>query len=138
VAVHHPRLRQVRAEGHSVGLRLLSDHRDDLTEERTRTGNPGARSHHKNRVQVPECHTPVDTVVRLTAVGQLRQSTDQFRGNFADQSGHYGSVGHGDAHELWSNRAAHADVLAFVVPRSYPCASGSDRLIIRQVTAARR
>ena len=39
VAVHHPRLRLVRAEGHSVGLRLLSDRRDDLAEERTRTAN---------------------------------------------------------------------------------------------------
>jgi transposase len=39
VAVHHPRLRLVRAEDHSVGLRLLSDRRDDLTEERTRTAN---------------------------------------------------------------------------------------------------
>jgi hypothetical protein len=39
VAVHHPRLRLVRAEGHSVGLRLLSDRRDDLAEERTRTVN---------------------------------------------------------------------------------------------------
>ncbi len=27
VAVHHPRLRLVRAEDHSVGLRLLSDRR---------------------------------------------------------------------------------------------------------------
>lgn len=39
VAVHHPRLRLVCAEGHSVGLRLLSDRRDDLAEERTRTVN---------------------------------------------------------------------------------------------------
>ena len=39
VAVHHPRLRLVRAEGHSVGLRLLSDRRDDLAEERTRIAN---------------------------------------------------------------------------------------------------
>jgi hypothetical protein len=39
VAVHHPRLRLVRAEGHSVGLRLLSDRRDDLAEERTRSAN---------------------------------------------------------------------------------------------------
>ena len=39
VAVHHSRLRLVRAEGHSVGLRLLSDRRDDLAEERTRTVN---------------------------------------------------------------------------------------------------
>ena len=39
VALHHPRLRLVRAEDHSVGLRLLSDRRDDLTEERTRTAN---------------------------------------------------------------------------------------------------
>jgi transposase len=33
VAVHHPRLRLVRAEDHSVALRLLSDRRDDLAEE---------------------------------------------------------------------------------------------------------
>ncbi|MBV8992359.1 MAG: IS110 family transposase [Pseudonocardiales bacterium] len=39
VAMHHPRLRVVRAEDHSVGLRLLSDRRDDLSEERTRTAN---------------------------------------------------------------------------------------------------
>ena len=39
VAVHQPRLRLVRAEGDSVGLRLLSDRRDDLAEERTRTVN---------------------------------------------------------------------------------------------------
>ncbi|HEX2289109.1 MAG TPA: transposase, partial [Pseudonocardiaceae bacterium] len=39
VAVHHRRLRLVRAEGHSVGLRLLSDRRDDLAEERTHTVN---------------------------------------------------------------------------------------------------
>jgi transposase len=39
VAVHHSRLRLVRAEGPSVGLRLLSDRRDDLAEERTRTVN---------------------------------------------------------------------------------------------------
>lgn len=39
VAVHHPPLRLVRAEDHSVGLRLLSDRRDDLAEERTRTVN---------------------------------------------------------------------------------------------------
>ncbi|MGH3776604.1 MAG: IS110 family transposase [Pseudonocardiaceae bacterium] len=32
VAVAHTRLRQVRAEGNSVGLRLLSDRRDDLAE----------------------------------------------------------------------------------------------------------
>jgi hypothetical protein len=37
VAVHHCRLRLVRAEGHSVGLRWLSDRRDDLA--------PGADSH---------------------------------------------------------------------------------------------
>jgi transposase len=39
VAVHHRRLRLVRAEDHSVALRLLSDRRDDLAEERTRTVN---------------------------------------------------------------------------------------------------
>jgi transposase len=39
VAVHHRRLRLVRAEDPSVGLRLLSDRRDDLTEERTCTAN---------------------------------------------------------------------------------------------------
>jgi transposase len=39
VAVHHPRLRVVPAEDHSVGLRLLSDRRDDLSEERTRIAN---------------------------------------------------------------------------------------------------
>jgi transposase len=39
VAVHHSRRRLVRAEGPSVGLRLLSDRRDDLAEERTRTVN---------------------------------------------------------------------------------------------------
>jgi transposase len=37
--VHHSRLRLVRAEGHSVGLRWLSDRRDDLAEERTCTDN---------------------------------------------------------------------------------------------------
>lgn len=39
VAVHHCQLRLVRAEGHSVGLRLLSDRRDDLAEERIGTVN---------------------------------------------------------------------------------------------------
>lgn len=39
VALHHSRLRVVRAEDHSVALRLLSDRRDDLSEERTRTVN---------------------------------------------------------------------------------------------------
>jgi hypothetical protein len=39
VALHHPQLRLVRAEDDSVGLRLLSDRWDDLTEERTRTAN---------------------------------------------------------------------------------------------------
>jgi hypothetical protein len=39
VALHPLRLRLVRAEDHSVGLRLLSDRCDDLTEERTRTAN---------------------------------------------------------------------------------------------------
>ena len=39
VAQHHRRLHPVRAEGHSVVLRLLSERRDDLTEERTRTAN---------------------------------------------------------------------------------------------------
>jgi hypothetical protein len=44
VAVHHSRIRQVRAEDHSVGLRLLPDHQDDLAEEQTRTVNPVART----------------------------------------------------------------------------------------------
>jgi transposase len=44
VAVHHPRLRLIRAEGHSVGLRLLSDRRDDLAEQGTRTANQVARA----------------------------------------------------------------------------------------------
>ena len=39
VALHHPRLHPVRAEDHSVVLRLLSGRRDDLAEERTRTVN---------------------------------------------------------------------------------------------------
>jgi transposase len=39
VAQHHRRLHPVRAEGHSIVLRLLSERRDDLTEERTRTAN---------------------------------------------------------------------------------------------------
>jgi len=39
VAQHHRRLHPVRAEGHSVVLRLLSERRDDLAEERTRTAN---------------------------------------------------------------------------------------------------
>jgi hypothetical protein len=38
-AVEWVRLRLVRAEGHSVGLRLPSDRRDDLAEQRTRTVN---------------------------------------------------------------------------------------------------
>jgi hypothetical protein len=37
MAQHHRRLHPVRAEGHSIVLRLLSERRDDLTEERTRT-----------------------------------------------------------------------------------------------------
>jgi hypothetical protein len=36
VAAHHLRLRLIRAEAHNMGLRLLSDRRDDLAEERTR------------------------------------------------------------------------------------------------------
>lgn len=39
VAQHHRRLHPVRAEGHSIVLRLLSERRDDLAEERTRTAN---------------------------------------------------------------------------------------------------
>jgi transposase len=39
VSMRHPLLRQVLAEDHSVDLRLLSDRRDDLKEERTRTAN---------------------------------------------------------------------------------------------------
>jgi transposase len=39
VALHHPGLHPVRAEDHSVVLRLLSERRDDLAEERTRTVN---------------------------------------------------------------------------------------------------
>jgi transposase len=39
VALHHPGLHPVRAEDHSVVLRLPSERRDDLAEERTRTVN---------------------------------------------------------------------------------------------------
>ena len=39
VAQHHRRLHPVRAEDHSVVLRLLSERRDDLAGERTRTAN---------------------------------------------------------------------------------------------------
>ncbi|WP_142054872.1 IS110 family transposase [Pseudonocardia kunmingensis] len=39
VAQHHRRLHPVQAEDHSVVLRLLSERRDDLAEERTRTAN---------------------------------------------------------------------------------------------------
>src|SRR4051794_21938959 len=39
VAQHHRRLHPVQAEDHSVVLRLLSERRDDLSEERTRTVN---------------------------------------------------------------------------------------------------
>ena len=39
VAQHHHRLHPVVAEDHSLVLRLLSERRDDLTEERTRTVN---------------------------------------------------------------------------------------------------
>jgi transposase len=39
VAQHHRRLHPVRAEDHSIVLRLLSERRDDLAEERTRTAN---------------------------------------------------------------------------------------------------
>ena len=39
VAQHHRRLHPVRAEGHGIVLRLLSERRDDLAEERTRTAN---------------------------------------------------------------------------------------------------
>jgi hypothetical protein len=39
VAQHHRRLRPVRAEGHGIVLRLLSERHDDLAEERTRTAN---------------------------------------------------------------------------------------------------
>ncbi|MBV8996653.1 MAG: hypothetical protein JO287_23780 [Pseudonocardiales bacterium] len=54
IALHHPQLHLVCAEDHSVGLRLLSDHPYDLTEERIRTANrylPGPRSHRRR------CHT---------------------------------------------------------------------------------
>jgi transposase len=37
VALHHRRLRQVTAEDHTMALRLLTDRRDDLVAERTRT-----------------------------------------------------------------------------------------------------
>jgi hypothetical protein len=37
VALHHHRLRQVAVEDHTTALRLLSDRRDDLVAERTRT-----------------------------------------------------------------------------------------------------
>lgn len=39
VAAHSSRLRQVHAEDHAVVLRLLSDHRDDVVAQRTRTMN---------------------------------------------------------------------------------------------------
>jgi transposase len=39
VAQHHQRLHSVVAEDHSAVLRLLSERRDDLAEERTRTAN---------------------------------------------------------------------------------------------------
>ncbi|MQA12590.1 MAG: IS110 family transposase [Pseudonocardiaceae bacterium] len=39
VAQHNPRLHPVHAEDHSVVLRLLSERRDDLAGERTRTAN---------------------------------------------------------------------------------------------------
>jgi transposase len=37
VALHHRRLRQVAVKDHTRALRLLTDHRDDLVAERTRT-----------------------------------------------------------------------------------------------------
>jgi transposase len=37
VALHHRRLRQVAVEDHTMALRLLSERRDDLVAERTRT-----------------------------------------------------------------------------------------------------
>jgi hypothetical protein len=37
VALHHRRLRQIAVEDHTRALRLLSDRRDDLVAERTRT-----------------------------------------------------------------------------------------------------
>jgi hypothetical protein len=44
VALHHRRLRQVAAEDHTRALRLLSDRRDDLVADRTRTLKPAPRS----------------------------------------------------------------------------------------------
>ena len=39
VAIHNPKLSVVAAEDHTVGLRLLSDRRDDVVSQRTRTMN---------------------------------------------------------------------------------------------------
>ena len=40
-ALHHPRLRRVATEDHAAVLRLFSDRRDDLAQERRRTVNRG-------------------------------------------------------------------------------------------------
>lgn len=81
VAVHHPRLRQVQPEGHNVILRLLSDRRDELAEERTRTVNrlhallrelvPGGA---KRNLTTHEAATVLRQVRPLTTVDEQRKA----------------------------------------------------------------
>jgi transposase len=81
VAQHHRRLHPVQPEGHSVVLRLLSERRDDLTEERTRAANrlhallrdlvPGGA---KRNLAAIEAAALLRTVRPMTTVDEQRKA----------------------------------------------------------------
>jgi transposase len=85
VALHHQRLHQVVAEDQSTILRLLSEHRDDLSHERTRVIN---RLHALLRDLVPggaEVRMSADKAAALLRAIRPATATDACRRDIARQ-----------------------------------------------------